>query len=117
MPFVPDGQGGIEAVVDWKSGVNLSPEAIHHYRKQIDELAAWRLTPAEAPLIKSGKTVQTTGSRSEQMSSIFLSYATACPPGRNGCSVPSNRTGFVIVCPVAEMPIASRMLMSAAFGS
>jgi ATP-dependent exoDNAse (exonuclease V) beta subunit len=33
----PDGQGGIEAVVDWKSDVNPSPEAIHHYRKQIDE--------------------------------------------------------------------------------
>ena len=32
-----DGQGGIEAVVDWKSDVNPSAEAIDHYRRQIDE--------------------------------------------------------------------------------
>ena len=32
-----DGQGGIEAIVDWKSDVNPSTEAIDHYRRQIDE--------------------------------------------------------------------------------
>jgi hypothetical protein len=32
-----DGRGGIEAVVDWKSDVNPSAEAIDHYRRQIDE--------------------------------------------------------------------------------
>ena len=32
---VPDGQGGIEAVVDWKSDVNPRPETIDHYRQQI----------------------------------------------------------------------------------
>ena len=35
--IAPDGQGGIDAVIDWKSDVNPSPEAINHYRKQIDE--------------------------------------------------------------------------------
>ena len=33
----PDGQGGIEAVIDWKSDVNPSPQTIDHYRKQINE--------------------------------------------------------------------------------
>ena len=35
--IVPDGQGGIDAVIDWKSDVNPTPAAINHYRKQIDE--------------------------------------------------------------------------------
>ena len=35
--IAPDGQGGIDAVIDWKSDVNPSTEAINHYRKQIDE--------------------------------------------------------------------------------
>jgi hypothetical protein len=30
---VLDGQGGIEAVIDWKSDVNPSPKAVDHYRK------------------------------------------------------------------------------------
>ncbi len=34
---VPDGQGGVDAVIDWKSDVSVSQEAINHYRKQIDE--------------------------------------------------------------------------------
>jgi exodeoxyribonuclease-5 len=33
----PDRQGGIEAVIDWKSDVNPSPKAVDHYRKQINE--------------------------------------------------------------------------------
>jgi ATP-dependent exoDNAse (exonuclease V) beta subunit len=32
-----DGQGGIEAVIDWKSDVNPSSKAVDHYRKQINE--------------------------------------------------------------------------------
>ena len=35
--IAPDGQGGIDVVIDWKSDVNPSPEAIDHYRRQIDE--------------------------------------------------------------------------------
>ena len=35
--IAPDGQGGIDAVIDWKSDVNPSAEAIDHYRKQIDQ--------------------------------------------------------------------------------
>ena len=35
--IVPDGQGGIDAVIDWKSDVNPSAEAVNHYRKQIDQ--------------------------------------------------------------------------------
>jgi hypothetical protein len=33
----PDGEGCIEAIVDWKSDVNPSPKAVDHYRKQINE--------------------------------------------------------------------------------
>jgi exodeoxyribonuclease-5 len=35
--IAPDDQGGIDAVIDWKSDVSPSPEAIDHYRKQINE--------------------------------------------------------------------------------
>jgi hypothetical protein len=35
--IAPDDQGGIDAVIDWKSDVNPSLEAIDHYRKQINE--------------------------------------------------------------------------------
>jgi exodeoxyribonuclease-5 len=35
--IAPDDQGGIDAVIDWKSDVNPGTEAINHYRKQIGE--------------------------------------------------------------------------------
>lgn len=35
--IAPDDEGGIDAVIDWKSDVSPSAEAIDHYRKQINE--------------------------------------------------------------------------------
>jgi exodeoxyribonuclease-5 len=35
--IVPDGQGGVDAVIDWKSDASVSQETINHYRRQIDE--------------------------------------------------------------------------------
>jgi ATP-dependent exoDNAse (exonuclease V) beta subunit len=35
--IAPDGQGRIDAVIDWKSDVHPSKEAIAHYRKQIED--------------------------------------------------------------------------------
>jgi exodeoxyribonuclease-5 len=35
--IAPDGEGGVDVVIDWKSDVNPSTEAIDQYRKQISE--------------------------------------------------------------------------------
>ena len=35
--IAPDDQGGIDAVIDWKSDVSPSAQTIDHYRQQIDE--------------------------------------------------------------------------------
>jgi ATP-dependent exoDNAse (exonuclease V) beta subunit len=45
----PDGQGAIDAIIDWKSDVTPSLEAIDHYRKQIDQYR--RNTGAKRALI------------------------------------------------------------------
>jgi len=57
--LAPDGQGGIDAVVDWKSDVDPSPGMIARYRKQIDDYR--RHTGAKRALLiimTSGKVVE-----------------------------------------------------------
>jgi exodeoxyribonuclease-5 len=56
----PDTEGGVDAVVDWKSDVDPSPATIAHYFKQIDEyrrhIGAKR---ALLVLMTAGKVIET----------------------------------------------------------